>query len=64
MDSIYNVRKIDVLFDDWFRNSPPNSSGSENSNISSDTVLQKVKLIAEILMCFCNAESFDKKRRK
>ena len=30
---------MDVLFDDWYRNSPPNSSGSENSNISSDRVL-------------------------
>ena len=62
IDSIYNVPKIDVLFDDWYTNSirlwpktektrkhclkikrkpinsPPNSSGSENCNISLDTV--------------------------
>ena len=62
IDSIYNVPKIDDLFDDWYTNSirlwpktektrkqflriertpinsPPNSSGSENSNISLDTV--------------------------
>ena len=62
MDSIYNVSKIDVLFDNrytnsirlWSKteearkhflriertliNSTPNSSGSENNNISLDTV--------------------------
>ena len=79
---IYNVPNIDVLFDDWYRNSirllpktekarkhflrierapinsPPNSSGSEYSNISLDTVHLKAKMIAKILMCPCFVESF------